>query len=127
MMAVTPELLFKSLLAGLSLIITTRGLLLLLITIILSILGVFFRTRAFPHLALILMLMIFVLNIHVFTIFPIDTAARNLITVTGRSGTITDMVLGFLARAIYNAGIILIPLLIYLVSLALVGQPVPEE
>lgn len=126
-MAVTPEILFKSFLAGLSLIITTRGLLLLLITIILCILGVFFRSRAFPHLALILMMMIFVLNIHVFAIFPIDTAARNLITVTGRSGTFSNMVLGVLARAIYNAGIILIPLLIYLVSLALVGQPVPED
>jgi hypothetical protein len=126
-MTITPEFLFQSFLAGLALIFSSRGILLLLITIVLCILGVLIRTRAFPHLALILILLIFVLNLHVFAIFPIDNTGRNLISMSGQTGSMTSKALVILAKAIYNTGILLIPMLIYFVSLALVGQPAPQD
>ena len=126
-MIITPEFLFQTFLAGLTLSFSPRGLLVLLITIILCVLGVLIRTRAFPHLALILILLIFVLNLHVFAIYPIDNTAQNLISMSGRVGSISNRALVILAKAIYNSGILLIPTLAYLVSLALVGQPPPQE
>jgi hypothetical protein len=125
-MGITPEFLFRTFLAGLTLSFSQRGLILLLITIVLCVLGIFIRTRAFPHLALILIMLIFVLNLHVFAIYPIDNIAQDLISMSGR-GSISDRALVIFAKAIYNTGILLIPALIYLVSLAMVGQPAPEE
>jgi hypothetical protein len=121
-MAISPEFLFQTFLAGLTLSFSTRGLLLILITFILCILGILFRTRAFPHIALILILLIFVLHLHVFAIFPLDGTANNLISMSGRGGPITDRALIVFAKAVYNAGILLIPGLIYLVSLGFIGQ-----
>jgi hypothetical protein len=126
-MGITPEFLFRTFLAGLTLSFSQRGLLLLLITIVLCILGILIRTRAFPHLALILILFIFVLNLHIFAIYPIDNTAQNLISMSGRVGSISNRALVILAKAIYNTGLLMIPTLVYLVSLALVGQPAPQE
>ncbi len=126
-MAITPEFLFRSFLAGLAMVLSSRGLLLLLITIILCILGIIIRTRALPHLALILILLVFVLNLHVFIIFPVDSTGQNLISLSSRSGTLTYKALVIIAKSVYNIGILLIPMLIYLVSLAMVGQPAPQD
>ena len=126
-MAVTPEFLFKSFLAGLALVFTTRGLLLLLITIVLSVLGILLRARALSHLALILILLIFVLNLHVFAIFPIDSTARNIMSISGGAASLTSRALEILAKSLYNLGILILPLLIYLVSLSLIGKPVSED
>jgi hypothetical protein len=124
---ITLEFLFQSFLAGLGLILSSRGMLLLLITIVLGILGIIIRTRGVPHLALILILLIFVLNLHVFKIFPIDSTAQNLISLSNRAGPLSSKVLVIIAKAVYNAGILLIPFLIYMVSLAMVGQPAPQD
>ena len=126
-MAVTPELLFRSFLAGLALVFTTRGLLLLLITIVFSVLGILLRARALSHLALILILLIFVLNLHVFAIFPIDSTARNIMSISGGAASLTNRALEILAKSLYNLGILILPLLIYLVSLSLIGKPVSED
>lgn len=99
----------------------------MLITIVLSILGILIRTRAFPHLALIIILLIFVLNLHVFYFFPIDSVARDLNSLSSSAGTIASKGLVIFAKAVYNAGILLIPMLIYLVSLALVGQAPTQD
>jgi hypothetical protein len=126
-MGITPEFLFQTFLAGLTLSFSTRGLLLMLITIVLCVLGILIRTRAFPHLALIMMLLIFVLNLHVFYFFPIDSVVRDLNSLSGGMGTIASKALLVFAKAVYNAGILLIPMLIYLISLALVGQAPPQD
>ena len=126
-MEISPEFLFQTFLAGLALGFSTRGLLLILITIVLCVLGILIRTRAFPHLALIIMLLIFVLNLHVFYFFPIDSVARDLNALSGSAGAIASKALVIFAKAVYNAGILLIPMLIYLVSLALVGQAPPQD
>jgi hypothetical protein len=126
-MEISPEFLFQTFLAGLALSFSSRGLLLMLITIILSVLGILIRTRAFPHLALIIILLIFVLNLHVFYFFPIDSVARDLNSLSSSAGTIASKGLVIFAKAVYNAGILLIPMLIYLVSLALVGQAPTQD
>lgn len=126
-MAISPEFLFQTFLAGLTVSFSTRGLLLILITFILCILGILIRTRAFPHLALILILLIFVLNLHVFAIFPLDGTASNLVSMSGRGRPFADQALVVFAKAVYNAGILLIPGLIYLVSLAFIGQAPPQD
>jgi hypothetical protein len=126
-MEISPEFLFQTFLAGLALSFSSRGLLLMLITIVLCILGILIRTRAFPHLALIIILLIFVLNLHVFYFFPIDSVVRDLNSLSNSAGTISSKALVIFAKAVYNAGILLIPALIYMVSLALVGQAPPQE
>jgi len=126
-MAVTPKLLFECFLAGLALILSSRGLILLSITIVLSVLGVVFHTRAFPRLALILILFIFVLNLHVFYIFQADTTAENLNTLYNQAFSITNKALLILAKAVYNLGILLIPLIIYFISQSLIGRPVQRD
>lgn len=126
-MAISPEFLFQTFLAGLTVSFSTRGLLLILITFVLCILGILIRTRAFPHLALILILLVFVLNLHVFVIFPLDVSASNLVSMSGRGGPLADQALVVFAKAVYNAGILLVPGLIYLVSLAFIGQAPPQD
>jgi hypothetical protein len=126
-MEISPEFLFQTFLAGLALSFSSRGLLLMLITIVLCILGILIRTRAFPHLALIIILLIFVLNLHVFYFFPTDSVVRDLNSLSNSAGTISSKALLIFAKAVYNAGILLIPALIYMVSLALVGQAPPQE
>jgi hypothetical protein len=126
-MAVTPELLFKSFLAGLALVFTTRGLLLLLFTIVVSVLGILLRARALSHLALILILLVFVLNLHVFAIFPVDSTARNIMSIAGGSASLTNRTLEIFAKSLYNLGILILPLLIYLISISIIGRPASED
>jgi hypothetical protein len=126
-MEISLEFLFRTFLAGLAVGFSSRGLLLILITIVLCVLGILIRTRAFPHLAMIVILLIFVLNLHVFYIFPVDSYARDLTSLSGSTGPVSSRALVIFAKAIYNAGLLMIPALIYLVSLALVGQPAPQD
>jgi hypothetical protein len=126
-MATSLGLFYESFLAGLALVLSTRGLMFILITIVLCVIGVFLRSRGPSHLALILILLISVLNLHVFAIFPYDDAARTLLSMSGQSRVLMDQVVIIFAKILYNFGLVLVPLIIYLVSLSLVGQPSPDD
>ena len=126
-MATSLELFYKSFLAGLALVLSTRGLLFILITIVLCVIGIFLRSRGPAHLALVLILLVSVLNLHVFAIFPFDGTARTLVSMSGQSGLLMDKITTLIAKLLYNFGLVLIPLLVYMVSLSLTGQPAPED
>jgi len=126
-MAISLELFYESFLAGLGLILSTRGLLFILITIVLCMIGIFFRSRGPAHLAIVLILLVSVLNLHVFAIFPFDGTARTLVSMSGRPGPLMDKINTLIAKLLYNFGLVLIPLIIYMVSLSLTGQPAPED
>jgi hypothetical protein len=126
-MTTSPEILYQGFLAGLALIVSTRGIMLLLITIVLCLIGIVIRWRGPAQLALILMLLIFFLNLHVLAIYPLDNTARSLMTLTGQSVSLMTKVVGITAKALYNLGLILVPLLIYVVSIQMIGRPKTEE
>jgi len=126
-MTASLDLFYESFLAGLALVLSTQGLIFILITIILCVIGIVLRSRGPSHLALILILLVSVLNLHAFAIFPYDGTARTLISMLGQSGFLMDKVVIILAKLLYNLGLVLIPLIIYMVSLSLVGQPAPED
>ena len=121
------ELFYTSFLAGIALVLSTQGLIFILLTIVLSLIGVFLRSRGPSQLALILILLVVVLNLHVFAIFPYDDTARTLITMSGQSVVLMDKVVIALAKLFYNFGLVFIPFIIYMVSLSLVGKSAPED
>jgi hypothetical protein len=126
-MVASLELFYESFLAGLALVLSTQGLIFILISIVLCVIGIFLRSRVPSQLVFILILLLSVLNLHVFAIFPYDETARALLLMTGQSVVLMDKVVIILAKLFYNFGLVLIPFIIYMVSLSLVGQPAPED
>jgi hypothetical protein len=126
-MTASLDLFYESFLAGLALVLTKQGLIFTLITIVLCVFGIFLRSRGPSHLALTAILLVSVLNLHVLAIFPYDEMARTLNSMLGQSIVLVDKVVVILAKLLYNLGLVLVPLIIYMVSLNLVGKPAPED
>jgi hypothetical protein len=93
----------------------------------LCVLGIFLRSRAPAQLALILILLVCVLNLHVFAIFPFDETAKSLASMSGQTGHVMERVQIILAKILYNLGLVLIPFIIYMVSLSLTGPAAAED
>lgn len=120
------ELFYESFITGFMLILSRQGLLFIMITIVLSVIGALFRSRGPSYLSFAMILLVLILNIHVYPIFPYDETARALISMSGSSGDPMDMVVNILAKTAYNLGLVLIPSVIYLLSGTVVGRPALE-
>lgn len=116
-MNVPLDLFFDSFIAGLSSMIGTRGVIFLGVVIGLCFLGVLIRLRFFPYLALLLILLVFVLNLNVLTIFPPGSSGTALWTFTPYSGGSSLQTLyAFIGKSFFNLGVVIVPFFIFLLS-----------
>lgn len=86
--------------------------------------GIVIRLRFFPYLALLLILLIFILNLHVLIIFQPDwrgNALWSLIRYSG--GNSLQLLYAFIAKIFFNAGVVIVPFMIFLLAGQFSAQP----
>lgn len=118
------DLFFYGIISGLSSMLTQRGILFLGVVLGLCFLGVLIRLRFFPYLSLLLILLVFILNIHILTIFPPNSMSGVLWSFFRYSGTDSlQMIYVFVGKTFFNLGVVIVPLFIFLLSNQFSGRP----
>jgi hypothetical protein len=111
------DMFFNSFIAGLSSMIGTRGIIFLAVVLGLCFIGVLIRLRFFPYLALLLILLVFILNLHILMVFPPGQGAAALWTWMQYSGGDSLRALyAFIGKIFFNLGVVIVPFFIFLLS-----------
>lgn len=124
------DLLVQSLISGFGMIATKAGFVYVLLVVVIGLVGIFLRTRIPANIAMILTVGIFLLNLHIIAIFPLDSVSRLLISMTVQaSRPISTRLYAVVGKVLYNFGFLLLPFIISIVAIELVSQPPkkPEE
>jgi hypothetical protein len=124
------DLLVQSLISGFGMLATKAGFVYVLLVVVIGLIGIFLRTRIPANIAMILTVGIFLLNLHIIAIFPLDSISRLLISMTVQaSRPISTRLYAVVGKVFYNFGFLLLPFIISIVAIELVSKPSkkPEE
>lgn len=124
MSSIPIDLLVQSLISGFGMIATKVGFVYVLLVVVIGLIGIFLRSRVPAYIALILTVGIFLLNLHIIAIFPLDSISRLLISMTVQgSRPIASRLYAVVGKVLYNFGFLLLPFIINIVAVELVSKP----
>ncbi len=118
------DLLVQSLISGFALIATPAGFAFVVLVVVIGLIGILIHSRIPALFGEILIVGIFLLNLHIVAIFPLDTMSRLLISMTVRaSSPISSKLYGLLGKVLFNFGFLLLPFVLSIVAMELVTRP----
>lgn len=124
MSSIPIDLLVQSLISGFGMIATKVGFVYVLLVVVIGLIGIFLRSRVPAYIALILTVGIFLLNLHIIAIFPLDSISRLLISMTVQgSRPIASRLYAVVGKVLYNFGFLLLPFIINIIAVELVSKP----
>lgn len=118
------DLFVQSLIAGFAVIATPAGIAFVGLIVILGLIGIMLHSRVPGYLGAFLTLGVFLINLHIFAIFPLDNVSRSLISMTVLSSNpMQTKLLGLVGKVFYNFGFLLMPFVLSIVGMELVVRP----
>jgi D-alanyl-lipoteichoic acid acyltransferase DltB (MBOAT superfamily) len=118
------DLFVQSLIAGFAVIATPAGIVFVGLVVVLGLIGITLHSRVPGYLGAFLTLGVFLLNLHILAIFPLDNVSRALISMTVLSSNpMQTKLYGLVGKVFYNFGFLLMPFVLSIVGMELVVRP----